>query len=117
MAKKRSKRRAKRDRPTTASPERDHMARVHVNDQVWAEFRASAGRRPINEVLGELVEREVDRHRSRQLRDGSLNDVELVEALGRARELHDEHVELVARIERRLDWGKPKPATPSAPDN
>lgn len=112
MTRKRSKRAAKRGRPPAVIDDRDHMARVHVSDQVWAEFRASTGRRSISLVLGDLVQREVDRHRSQQLREGSLDDVELVEALERPRELHDEQVELVARIERRLDWGKPKDASP-----
>ena len=34
------------------------MARVQVSDDVWSEFRAVAGNRPISEVLGELVTRE-----------------------------------------------------------
>lgn len=113
MARKRSKRGAKLGRPPAGTNDRDHMARVHVSDQVWSEFRAAAGRRSISLVLGDLVQREVDRHRSQQLRAGSLDDVELLEALERARELHDEQAELVARIERRLDWGKPKGTSPS----
>jgi predicted DNA-binding protein (UPF0278 family) len=57
----------------------------------------------ISTVLGELVEREVDRYRSRRLRAGQLDDTELVELLDRARELRDDLAVLVARLERRLD--------------
>lgn len=112
MTRERSKRKAKRDRPTAGGVERDHMARVHVSDQVWAEFRASADRRPISLVLGDLVQREVDRHRSQQLRQGSLDDVELVEALERARELREDLDATVARIEWRLDRFSPKSPAP-----
>lgn len=85
--------------------ERDHMARVHVSDAVWAEFRAAAGTTPLNLRLGELVTREVDRHRSRRLREGQLDDIELVDALERARELHADLAALVGRLERRLERG------------
>lgn len=68
---------------SSESPTR--MARVAVSDDVWADFRAAIGRRPISKVLGELVEREVQRYRSRRLRDGELDARELVDALERAR--------------------------------
>jgi hypothetical protein len=80
------------------------MARVHVSDAVWAEFRAAAAT-PLNLRLGELVAREVDRYRSRRLREGELDDAELIEALERARELHADLATLVARLERRLERG------------
>jgi hypothetical protein len=79
------------------------MARVHVSDAIWAEFRTVAFPRPLNVVLGELVGREVQLHRSRRLREGQLDDQELVEALHRARELHGDLAAVVARLERRLD--------------
>ena len=78
------------------------MARVHVSDAVWSEFRADATT-PLNLRLGELVTREVDRSRSRRLREGRLDDAELIEALERARELHADLAALVARLERRLE--------------
>ena len=78
------------------------MARVQVSDAVWAEFRAAAAT-PLNLRLGELVSREVDRHRSRRLREGQLDDAELVEALERAQELHADLAALVARLEHRLE--------------
>jgi hypothetical protein len=49
------------------------------------------------------VRREVEHHRSRRLRAGQLNDRELVDALARARELHEELSAIVERLERRLD--------------
>jgi hypothetical protein len=60
------------------------MARVQATDEVWADFRALAGYRPIAQVLGELVEREVDRYRSRRLKDNELEPRELLDALDRA---------------------------------
>ena len=50
------------------------MARVRATDEVWAEFRAAAGLQPINVLLGELVERHVQRFRSEQLRRGEVDD-------------------------------------------
>lgn len=81
---------------------RDHMARVHVTDEVWAEFRAAAGHRPVNVVLGRLVEREVARERSRRLKESELDDRELLHALERARELHADLQAIVTRIESRV---------------
>ena len=79
---------------------RDRMARVHVSDDVWADFRAAAGHRPISEVLGELVSREVDRYRSRRLRDGQLAADELVYALEDARRQRGDLELIVERLER-----------------
>jgi hypothetical protein len=76
------------------------MARVQVADDVWADFRAAAGNRPISEVLGELVSREVDRYRSKRLRDGRLDPDELVDALGDARRQHADLAVIVERLER-----------------
>jgi len=79
------------------------MARVAVPDQVWADFRALAEPRSIAAVLGELVQREVDRAHARRLKHSTLDDQELVDALDHARELHDDLTQIVARLERRLD--------------
>jgi hypothetical protein len=78
------------------------MARVQVPDEVWADFRALAEPRSIAMVLGELVQREVDRDRARRLKHSTLGDQELVDALGRARELHQDLAQLAVRLERRL---------------
>lgn len=82
---------------------RDHMARVHVDDQTWAAFKQAAGPVPISEVLGQLVARHVDREAARRLRDGSVDDRQLLDALVQARELHQDVVAIVVRLERRLD--------------
>lgn len=94
-----------RDDATRGLPSdvRDHMARIAVSDEVWADFRAAAGQRPISSVLAEMVEREVHRHRQRRVRDGAADDHEVLAALAEARELRDDLAEIVARLDRRLD--------------
>lgn len=67
-----------------------------------ADFRAAAGQQPLNLLLGELVQRHVDRYRARRLQDGELDDTELLDALDRARELHSDLAALVTRLEQRL---------------
>jgi hypothetical protein len=91
-----------RERRAAASTEptkRDRMARVQVDDATWADFRALAGYRPISEVLGEMVTREVERSRSRRLRDGQLDDRQLIDALKRAREQQADLAAIVERVE------------------
>ena len=100
----RSRQRATHDPPRDPSKgslpvRRDRMARVAVADEVWADFRAAAGYRPVSEVLGELVEHEVARYRSRRLRDGQLEPREVVEALERARDQQDDLAAIVGRLE------------------
>jgi len=75
------------------------MARVRADEETWATFRALAGARPISEVLGQLVLEEVRRYRSRQLRDGSLQPRELLDALERAREQQADLELVVLRLE------------------
>jgi hypothetical protein len=75
------------------------MARVQVADDVWADFRAAAGHRPISEVLGELVSREVDRYRSKRLRDGELPAREITEALEQAARQQADLAAIVDRLE------------------
>src|SRR5918997_952004 len=89
-----------REAATATTTKRDRMARVQVDDATWADFRALAGYRPVSEVLGELVTREVERYRSRRLREGELDDRELVEALDRAREQQADLMAIVERLER-----------------
>lgn len=79
------------------------MARVQVDDQTWAAFKHAAGPVPISELLGQLVTRHVERQAARRLRDGVVDDFELVTALERARELHANAAVIVTRLERRLD--------------
>jgi hypothetical protein len=82
---------------------RDHMARVHVDDQTWAAFKQAAGAVPISELLGQLVSKHVDRAAARRLRDGTIDDRQLLDALEQARELHADVAAIVARLEQRLD--------------
>lgn len=95
-------------------PRRDHMARVHVTDEVWAEFRRAAGNTPMSQLLGRLVEREVERDQARRIREGTVDDQVLLDALERARELHEDVTALVARLERRAappvspGWDEPR---------
>jgi hypothetical protein len=76
------------------------MARVQVADDVWADFRAAAGHRPLSEVLGELVTREVDRYRSRRLREGQLDPREITAALDHAAQQQADLAVIVERLER-----------------
>lgn len=76
------------------------MARVRVPADTWAEFRALAGRRPVAAVLGELVTREVERERSRRVREGHVDERELLDALDRAREQQADLAAIVDRLER-----------------
>jgi hypothetical protein len=107
-------RRHRRDKPYNQPPKpaastRDRMARVVVTDDAWTDFRALAGNQSIATVLGELVEREVDRYRTRRLKADQLDDRELVDALEPALELQDDLTTIVARLERRLDRAAPPP--------
>ena len=77
------------------------MARVHVSDEVWAEFRRAAGNTPMSQLLGRLVEREVERDRARRIRQGSVDNQIVLDALERARELHDDVAAIIDRLERR----------------
>jgi hypothetical protein len=82
------------------------MARVQVSDEVWAAYRASLGTMPVSVALGELVRREVGRAARR-----SASDVDGVRlALADARQLSDELVSLITRLERATGAG----AVPSA---
>lgn len=75
------------------------MARVQVDDVTWERFRGIAGHRSLSEILGELVEREVRKAQSAELRGGRLGDHEVVEALTKARELQADLAAIVARLE------------------
>lgn len=119
----RRRRRAKASSPTKATTAASasrvtRMARVQASAEVWMEFRALAGTRPISELLGELVAREVDRHRSQQLRESELQPSELLDALDRARVQQADLAVIVDRLEALQDkrqpsqWSKRSPATP-----
>lgn len=76
------------------------MARVRVSALTWADFRALAGNRPVAAVLGELVTREVDRNRTRRLRERQVDERELLDALDRAREQQAHLAAIADRLER-----------------
>jgi hypothetical protein len=76
------------------------MARVRVPADTWAEFRAIAGDRPVAAVLGDLVTREVERNRSRRLRERQVDERELLDALERARNQQADLAAMVDRLER-----------------
>lgn len=88
---------------TAKAKPRDHQARVNVSDEVWREFRDVVGNDSIAAYLGRLVERAVERDRARRVREDSVNDLQLLDALERARELHADLSAMVERLERRLD--------------
>jgi hypothetical protein len=86
---------------------RSQPARVRVTDDVWRTFRQACGARPVSEVLAGHVERDVAAWLAR---DEAMSDRELVDALGRARELHAAAEALVRRIEVRLAYTPPAAA-------
>lgn len=71
------------------------MARVQVDDDVWASFRAGLGVTPVSVALGELVEREVGRQRRRSA--GSVETARL--AIEDARALTEELEAMIVRLE------------------
>jgi hypothetical protein len=75
------------------------MARVQVSDDVWTDFRSLAGYRPMSEVLGELVTREVEKYRSKRLRENDLEPSELLVALERAQAQRADLEAIVQRLE------------------
>jgi hypothetical protein len=75
------------------------MARVAVSDEIWTEFRYAIGTRSVAQALGDLVESEVERSRSRRVREGELQPRELLEAIDRAHQAQDDLAALVTRLE------------------
>jgi hypothetical protein len=72
------------------------MARVHVDDETWAAFRAQLGVTPVSTGLGRLVERSVAQQSRR-----TANDPEGVRvAIDDARTVAKELGSLIARLER-----------------
>ncbi len=76
---------------------------MNVSDEVWREFRDVVGNDSIAAYRGRLVERAVERDRVRRVREGTVDDLQLLDALERARELHSDLTAIVAWLERRLD--------------
>jgi hypothetical protein len=82
-----------------------------VSDDVWTDFQRSTAGRSIAVVLGELVERRIDRYRAQQVAKGTVDERELLEALDRARALHDDLAAIVRRIEAKIDARARPPET------
>ena len=70
----RTRQRARAVGGVAGPPVRDHMARVPVCDDVWADFRAAAGARPLSALLAELVEGEARRCRRERIANGHPDD-------------------------------------------
>ncbi|MCW3010786.1 MAG: hypothetical protein JWO90_1190 [Solirubrobacterales bacterium] len=81
----------------TRQDKRDHQARVNVDDATWAEFRRYAPG-SVSAVLGELVEREVQRYRRRAARDGSSDERRLPELIEDARQVHADFAVIIERM-------------------
>jgi hypothetical protein len=60
------------------------IARVHVDDATWSEFRQAIGDRSVAEVLGRYVEREVAQAQRDRLNGAEMTERELANALDRA---------------------------------
>jgi len=75
---------------------------VNVSDETWREFRDVVGNDSIAVYLGRLVERAVERDRARRVREGGVDQLQLLDALERARELYEDLGAMVARLERWL---------------
>ena len=86
----------------------DRQARVKVDDDVWRDFRLATQNETVANTLGRLVTREVERWRADRIRAASVDDRIALDALARARELHDELAAIVRYFERKLqaqrDW-------------
>jgi len=85
-------RRHERDRTRTI---RERMARVKVSDETWAAYRVALGATPVSVALGQLVEREVARHRRKTAIDAD----GVRDAVRDARAVASELESLIARLE------------------
>lgn len=75
------------------------MARVAVADDVWTDFRDAIYPRSVSDALGQLVAKEVDRYRSRRIKDNQLEPGELLDALERAQRQQQDLAAIVERLE------------------
>jgi hypothetical protein len=95
----------------TADAPRDHMARVTVTDDVWAEF-AQAVRlegRSVSAALGELVRADVGRRRRAAGSTEAASARRAVLALEDAKELAASLTALTARLESLAKWEHREP--------
>lgn len=94
----RQRRRTTASSPAPAAPA-SRIARVRVDDETWAEFRAVTGDRSVAEVLGRYVQTEVARARADRARGGDVTDREVLDALDRVQATELELRALTARLE------------------
>ena len=85
--------------PAKPKPPPTRMARVAVADDVWADFRDAIYPRSVSDALGQLVAKEVDRYRSRRLKDNELEPRELLDALDRAQHQQQDLAAIIERLE------------------
>jgi hypothetical protein len=78
------------------------IARVHVDDATWSEFRQAIGDRSVAEVLGRYVELEVARAQRDRLNGADMTERELVNALDRTAALTQTLQRVTLRLEARL---------------
>lgn len=78
------------------------IARVHVTDSTWSEFRRAIGDRSVAEVLGRYVELEVARAQRDRLSADDVTQRELVDALGQAAVLTRSLQRITERLQARL---------------
>jgi hypothetical protein len=98
----RSRRRASAQEFAATDPPASRVARVHVDEATWSEFRRAIGHRSIAEVLGRYVELEVARAQRDRLSGADITDRELTDALDRAAALTRTLQRITLRLEGRL---------------
>jgi hypothetical protein len=98
----RSRRRYNNPDHAPAARAASRIARVHVTDSTWSEFRRVIGDRSVAEVLGRYVELEVARAQHDRMSDADITQRELVDALERAAVLTRSLQHITERLEARL---------------
>jgi hypothetical protein len=98
----RSRRRTSDQSPAPARSPASRIARVHVDDATWSEFRQAIGDRSVAEVLGRYVELEVARAQRDGLSGAEMTERELADALERAAALTQTLQRVTVRLEARL---------------
>jgi hypothetical protein len=98
----RSRRRSSDQQPAPARRGASRIARVHVDDETWSDFRQAIGHRSVAEVLGRYVELEVARAQRDRLKDAEITDRELADVLDRAAAMTRTLQSLTLRLEARL---------------
>jgi hypothetical protein len=98
----RSRRRSSEEHLAQTRHRTSRIARVHVDDATWSDFRRAIGDRSVAEVLGRYVELEVARAQRDRLSGADITDRELADALDRAAALTRTLQRITLRLEARL---------------